>query len=186
MRKNLGPKTYLYPMPVLIIGTYDEAGTPDAMNAAWGGISDFNEISIALSLEHKTVKNLLQTKAFTVSIADKENVIASDYVGIVSGNKVPNKLEVAGLHTVKSEFVNAPIITEYPMTLECTVKSFNEETGILTGKIVNISVDERILDEKGHIDPLKLCPITYDPVNNRYYTLGELVGDAFKIGKEIK
>ena len=99
MRKNLGPKTYLYPMPVLIIGTYDEVGTPDAMNAAWGGISDSNEISIALSIEHKTVKNLLHTKAFTVSIANKENVKVSDYVGIVSGNKVPNKLEVALITT---------------------------------------------------------------------------------------
>lgn len=186
MRKNLGPQTYLYPMPVLIIGTYDEQMVPNAMNAAWGGISDYHQISISLDISHKTCKNLKYTNAFTVSIANAQNVISADYVGITSGNENSNKIEKAGWHTCKSEFVNAPIITELPMTLECKVISLNEETGILTGEIVNVSVDENILNDTGKIDVKKLNPITYDPVNHYYITLGEVVGNAFKEGKKIK
>lgn len=186
MRKNLGPFTYLYPLPVLIIGTYDENGKPDAMNAAWGGISDFKQVSIALSLEHKTVKNLLNTKAFTISIADEKHVVEADYFGVVSGNKEPNKIEKANMHTEKSEFVNAPIILEFPMTLECKMLEFNEETGILKGEIVNISVDEKIIGSDGKVDPSLFNPITYDPVNNTYIKLGEVVGKAFSDGLKIK
>lgn len=182
-RVNLEPKPFMYPMPVLIIGTYDENGVPNAMNAAWGIITDYQEITISLAKEHKTAKNLLATKAFTVSIATEDMAIPCDYVGIESGNKVPNKLEIAGFHARKSEFVNAPLIEELPMTLECKVKSYEDE--ILVGEIVNISVDERILTD-GKIDPKKLKPITYDPVNHAYISLGEKVGNAFKDGLKLK
>jgi len=185
MRKNLGKKTYLYPMPVLIIGTYDESGIVNAMNAAWGGISDFNQISIALSLEHKTVKNILKKKAFTVSVATTKTVELADYVGIVSGNKVENKCEKVGMKSEKSTFVDAPILTDFPMCLECSLVSFNEETGILTGTIENVSVDDSVIDENGKVCVDLLKPITYDPVNNTYIELGSKVGDAFKIGKNL-
>ena len=186
MRKNFGAKPYTYPQPVLIIAAYDENGTPDAMNAAWGGISDDTQISMCLSAGHKTVKNIRARKAFTVSMADAAHVVACDYVGIVSGNKVPDKFEKAGFHATKSEFVDAPLIDELPMTLECTLVSYDPETCRLVGEIVNVSADERILDENGKIDPAKLEPITFDPVNNAYLKLGEKVGNAFKDGMQLK
>ena len=186
MRKNFGAKPYTYPQPVLIIAAYDENGTPDAMNAAWGGISDDTQISMCLSAGHKTVKNIQARKAFTVSMADAAHVVACDYVGIVSGNKVPDKFEKAGFHATKSEFVDAPLIDELPMTLECTLVSYDPETCRLVGEIVNVSADERILDESGRIDPAKLEPITFDPVNNAYLKLGEKVGNAFKDGMQLR
>ena len=186
MRKNFGAKPYTYPQPVLIIAAYDENGTPDAMNAAWGGFSDDTQISMCLSAGHKTVKNIQARKAFTVSMADAAHVVACDYVGIVSGNKVPDKFEKAGFHATKSEFVDAPLIDELPMTLECTLVSYDPETCRLVGEIVNVSADERILDENGKIDPAKLEPITFDPVNNAYLKLGEKVGNAFKDGMQLK
>lgn len=186
MRKNFGAKPYTYPQPVLIIAAYDENGTPDAMNAAWGGISDDTQISMCLSAGHKTVKNIQARKAFTVSMTDAAHVVACDYVGIVSGNKVPDKFEKAGFHATKSEFVDAPLIDELPMTLECTLVSYDPETCRLVGEIVNVSADERILDENGKIDPAKLEPITFDPVNNAYLKLGEKVGNAFKDGMQLK
>ena len=186
MRKNFGAKPYTYPQPVLIIAAYDENGTPDAMNAAWGGVAGGNRISMCLSAGHKTVKNIQARKAFTVSMADAAHVVACDYVGIVSGNKVPDKFEKAGFHATKSEFVDAPLIDELPMTLECTLVSYDPETCRLVGEIVNVSADERILDENGKIDPAKLEPITFDPVNNAYLKLGEKVGNAFKDGMQLK
>ena len=181
-RVNFGAKPWLYPMPVLIIATYDENGVPDAMNAAWGIITDMNEISISMA-EHKTTENLAKTGAFTVSMATADTVAASDYVGIESAKKVPDKFEKAGFHATKSEYVNAPLIDELPMALECKVKSF--EKGILIGEIVNINADESILTD-GRIDPAKLKPICYDPVNNDYLGLGEKVGNAFKDGLKLK
>ena len=181
-RVNFGAKPWLYPMPVLIIATYDENGVPDAMNAAWGIITDLNEISISMA-EHKTTENLAKTGAFTVSMATADTVAASDYVGIESAKKVPDKFEKAGFHATKSEYVNAPLIDELPMALECKVKSF--EKGILIGEIVNINADESILTD-GRIDPAKLKPICYDPVNNDYLVLGEKVGNAFKDGLKLK
>ena len=186
MRKNFGAKPWTYPQPVFILATYNEDGTPNAMNAAWGGISDDTQISMCLSAGHKTVKNIQARKAFTVSMADAAHVVACDYVGIVSGNKVPDKFEKAGFHATKSEFVDAPLIDELPMTLECTLVSYDPETCRLVGEIVNVSADERILDENGKIDPAKLEPITFDPVNNAYLKLGEKVGNAFKDGMQLK
>ena len=186
MRKNFGAKPYTYPQPVLIIASYDENGTADAMNAAWGGISDDTQISMCLSADHKTVKNILKRKAFTVSMADAAHVTECDYVGIVSANDVPDKLSRAGFHTTKSEFVDAPLIDELPMALECRLVSYDEESCRLIGEIVNVSTDERILGENGKIDPAKLQPITFDPVNNAYLRLGEKVGNAFKDGVKLK
>lgn len=186
MRKNLGPKGYLYPQPVLIIGSYDENGVPDAMNAAWGGISEFHQVSICLSPEHKTVKNILKTREFTVSMADAAHVAECDYVGIVSANDVPDKLARAGLHTTKSENINAPLIDELALALECKMLSYNEETCIMVGEIVNVSVDDSVLTEDGKINVAKLDPITFDESNMAYLRLGSKAGDAFAEGKKIQ
>lgn len=185
MRKNFGAKPYTYPQPVFIIATYGEDGTPDAMNAAWGGISESTELSMCLSPEHKTVRNILARGAFTVSMATADSVTACDYVGIVSGNDVADKVEKAGFHTAKAEFVDAPIIEELPMAVECKLISYDEETCRLVGEIVNVNADETILDENGKVDPAKLRPIVFDPVNNAYLVVGEKVGNAFKDGAEL-
>lgn len=186
MRKNFGPKTMCYPMPVFIIGTYNADGTPNAMNAAWGGISEEQEISICVDNSHKTAENLIARKAFTVSMATADTLAACDYVGIVSGNKEPDKFAKAGFHATKSEFVDAPLIDELPMVLECEVISYDEETCRLVGRIVNVSADESILGENGKVDVAKLRPITYDSMNHHYLVLGEKVGQAFHDGLALK
>ena len=186
MRKNYGAKPMCYPMPVYIIGTYGADGTPNAMNAAWGGISEEKEISICVSAEHKTTENILLRKAFTVSMATAQTLVACDYVGIVSGNKEPKKFAKAGFHARKSEFVDAPLIDELPMALECRLISYDPETCRLVGEIVNVSVDESVLGENGKVDVSKLAPITYDPMNHRYLVLGEAVGRAFQDGMALK
>ena len=186
MRKNFGPKPMCYPMPVYIIGTYNEDGTPNAMNAAWGGISEEEEISICLDAGHKTAANILSRKAFTVSMATAKYVTACDYVGIVSGNKVPDKFEKAGFHSEKSQFVDAPLILELPMALECELISYDPESCRLVGKIVNVSADASVLGENGKVDAAKLQPITYDPMNHHYLVLGETVGQAFHDGAALK
>ena len=182
MRKNFGPKPMCYPMPVYIIGTYNADGTPNAMNAAWGGISEEKEISICVDAEHKTAENVVLRKAFTVSMATAKYMAACDYVGIVSGNKEPDKFAKAGFHEVKSQFVDAPVIEELPMVLECKLLSYDPETCRLVGEIVNVAVDESVLDENGKVDVAKLQPITFDPVHHHYLVLGEKVGQAFHDG----
>lgn len=187
MRKDFGAKTWLYPMPVLIIGTYDENGVADAMNAAWGGIYDYNQITVSLS-GHVTTDNIRKNKAFTISVATKATLEASDYVGLVSLAKEPKKLEKAGLHPFKSKFVNAPLFEEYPMTLECELVSLDGEMGeggTLVGKIVNVTIDESILDGN-KVDVKKLEPIVFDSVNNKYLVATEAVGDAFKAGLKLR
>ena len=181
-RTNFGAKPLMYPQPVLIIGTYDENGVPNAMNAAWGITTDFKEISISLS-EHKTTDNLAKRGAFTVSMATEDQVVACDYVGIESGRKVPDKFEKAGFHATKSEFVDAPLIDELPLALECKVKSFTD--GILVGEIVNVSADDSVITD-GKVDMKKLRPIAFDPFNNAYVGIGEKVGNAFKDGIALK
>ncbi len=186
MRKNFGAKPLLYPQPVFIIAAYDENGVPNAMNAAWGGISEEQEVSVCISAGHKTTKNILTSKAFTISMADADHVAQCDYVGVVSGNKVPDKMEKAGFHTTKSEFVNAPLIDELPMAVECRLVSYDPETCRLVGEIVNVCADESVLGENGKVDPAKLRPITFDPMNNAYLVLGERVGSAFSDGLKLK
>ena len=186
MRKNLGPKSLCYPMPVFIVATYNEDGTENAMTAAWGGITEENEITVCVDNIHKTALNLPLRKAFTVGMATAETVVACDYVGIVSGNQEPNKFEKAGFHATKSEFVDAPLIDELPMAMECELISYDPETCRLVGRIVNVSADASVLNGRGKVDPMKLRPITFDPMNNAYLALGEKVGNAFQDGKTMK
>ena len=182
MRKDLGNKMNFLPLPVLMIGTYDKDGRANVMNAAWGGIYDYGKIYISLS-KHKTTENLELKKAFTIGFATKKTEEISDYFGIVSGNK-EDKIAKTKVHVTKSKFVDAPIIEEYPLTLECAVDSF--EDGILIGNIVNCSIDEEYLDEQGNINVDKMGIITYDMVSNTYRALGEVVGNAFKDGLKLK
>ncbi len=182
MRKDLGSKMNFLPLPVLIIGTYDENGNANAMNAAWGGIQDYGRIYVSLS-QHKTTDHLKLKKVFTVSFATKETEVISDYFGVVSGNK-EDKIAKTGVHITKSNFVDAPIIEEYPLTLECEMESF--EDGILVGKVVNTSIDENYLDENGKIDVEKMQIIAFDMVSNTYRVLGDVVGNAFKDGLDMK
>jgi len=185
MRVNFGAKPAVYPQPVFIIATYNEDGTPNAMNAAWGGISEENELSMCISAGHKTAQNVLARKAFTVSMATVDYVTACDYVGIVSGNKVPDKVEKAGFHTEKSDFVDAPLIVELPMAVECRLISYDPESCRMVGEIVNVCADESVLTN-GKVDPAKLRPITFDPMNHTYLALAERVGKAFSDGNQLK
>ena len=185
MRKNFGPKAMCYPMPVFIIGTYNADGTPNAMNAAWGGISEETEITICIDSAHKTAENLLARKAFTVSMATAQMLAACDYVGIVSGSKEPDKFSKAGFHATPSEFVDAPLIRELPMALECQVISYDTDTCRLVGRIVNVCADESVLGDNGKVDVRKLQPLTFDPMNHRYMVLGEDMGRAFHDGLQL-
>jgi len=184
MRKNFGVKTWIYPQPVLIIGTYDENDRPNAMNAAWGGICDYDKLMIDLS-EHKTTANMDIHKAFTVHVGDRAHAAACDYVGIVSGNDVPDKFERAGFTQVCGEFVHAPIINELPIALECELLEKLSD-GKYIGKIVNVSADERYLGADGLPDLSAFTPITFDPVHNKYIALGECVADAFSAGRALE
>ena len=177
MRKNFGAKPYTYPQPVFILATYNEDGTANAMNAAWGGISEGNEISFCISAGHKTTKNFQRTGAFTVSMADAKHVAACDYVGIESPNNVAGKLEKAGF--------TAPIINELAVCAECKVKSYDPESCRLVAEIVNVSVDEAAMTD-GKVDVAKVQPITFDPFNYEYYVLCEKVGNSFSDRKNLK
>lgn len=186
MRRNFGSKPILYPQPVFIIATYGEGDVPNAMNAAWGGLSEENEITVCISAGHKTTENILKRKAFTVSMGTVDAVAACDYVGVVSGNEVNNKFEKAGFHQTPSSLVDAPLIDELPLSLECRLKSYDADTCRLVGEIVNVSCDESCLDPEGRIDIKKLRPITFDPATEKYVALGESVGNAFCDGFTIK
>ena len=188
MKKNFGAKAAITPLPVLIIATYNEDGSADAMNAAWGGQCGSKHIALNLGLSHATSENILRNKAFTVSFADKKHLVASDYVGLVSAKTEKNKLQKAGLTAVKSEFVNAPVIVDYPLTIECIAVSAKEEMGELrvVGEIVNLSADEAILDEAGNIDIGKIEALVYDSPSHGYRVVGERVGNAFKDGLALK
>lgn len=186
MRKSFGAKALSYPQPVLMIATYNEDGTPNVMNAAWGGISDDTEISICMGNDHKTTENIVKKGAFTVSMGDAAHMTACDYVGIVSGKDVPDKFAKAGFTAEKSELVNAPIIRELAICLECRVKSYDAKTCRLVGEIVNVSADESVLDENENVDVAKAAPITFDPFNMVYLKLGEKIGNAFKDGAVLK
>lgn len=185
MRKNFGARPYLYPQPVFILAAYDNEGKANAMNVAWGGIIESNKISLCVGEGHKTVQNILGKHSFTVSMGTVDTVAACDYLGIVSGNDEPNKLEKAGFTITKSEFVDAPIINELPMCLECKIVSYNLETSMMIGEIINVNADESIITD-GVIDYKKLKAISYDPVNHLYLKIGEKVGHAFEDGKKLK
>lgn len=186
MRKSFGAGALTLPEPVFMIATYNEDGTPDVMNAAWGGVSGAKELAISVGVRHRTTDNLKRTGAFTVSMADLEHLVACDYVGIVSGKDVPDKFARAGFSASKAQFVDAPVINELPICVECKVKSYNDETHLLLGEIVEVSVDEKVLDENGKFDPAKAQLITFDPFNHTYLKLGEKVGTAFSDGAALK
>ena len=156
------------------------------MVAVWGGISNETEISITVASQRHTLKGILDRGAFVVSMADVENEAACDYLGITTGNKVEDKFERSGLHTTKSEFVDAPIIDELPFAVECRVKSHDLENWRLVGEIVNVSLDERILGENGKVSFEKFHPLAFDWMNKIYLSLGEKVGDAYRDGVAIK
>ena len=186
--KNFGSKPWMLPQPVLIIGTYDKEGKPNAMNAAWGGQWDMHEIMISLGA-HATTDNLAANTDFTVAFATAQTLVASDYVGIVSGRNTPDKMEKTGWTIEKAPDVNAPLFKEFPMTLECRVKQKTDEseTGYyLVAEIVDILCDEKYLNADGNPDVEKMDLITYNPVQHSYIQLGRTVGKAFSDGKQLK
>ena len=186
--KSFGVKPWMLPQPVLIIGTYNAAGTPNAMNAAWGGQWDRGEIMISMGA-HATTENLARSADFTVAFATKDTMAASDFVGIVSAKNDPDKMNKTGWTAVKSENVNAPVFTDFPMTLECRIKhkiDESEEGYYIVAEVVNILVDEDCLTADGQPDIQKMGLITYEPVSHSYVALGEIVGKAFEDGKKLK
>ena len=186
--KSFGVKPWMMPQPVLIIGTYNEDGTPNAMNAAWGGQWDHGEIMISMG-SHATTENLARCADFTVAFATKNTMVASDFVGIVSAKNDPEKMLKTGWTATKAEHVNAPVFTDFPMTMECRIVRKIDETEEgynLVAEIVNILVDEAYLGEDGKPDVEKMQLITYDPVHHGYIGLGERVGRAFADGKALK
>ena len=183
MRKNIKTTEGIFPMPVLMIATYNEDGSIDVMNAAWGTMFERDQVILNLTESHKTVKNIKERKAFTVSIADSKHVKEADYFGMVSGNNTPDKFEKSGLTATKSEHVNAPVINEFPICLECEFIEYNN-CGVL-GKVVNTSVDESVMNGD-NVDITKLSAIAFDPYTHGYYKVTERVGNAFKDGLELK
>ena len=187
MRKDLGVKPAVYPMPVLMIATYDENGVVDVMNAAWGMICDMDKITLSLTETHKTVKNIKLHKAFTVSLANVKNIKEADFFGIASANTMADKFERSKMTATKSERVNAPIIEEFPITMECELAEIIDTDNVysIIGKIVNVSAYEEILDEKGRVDIEKAGILMFDQFKAGYYVTGEKVGQAWNSGKEL-
>ena len=187
MMKDFGVQPYLYPMPTYMIGTYNEDNTVDVMMMAWGGICAEDMVALNLEEDHKTVANLKSRKAFTLSVPGADTIKESDFLGIASANKVADKFARSGLHAEKSSRVDAPIVTEYPLTLECEVVEFQQQPyGLrVLGKIVNVLADEKVLDEKSKIDAGKLNAFAFDQMRHGYYALGELVGKAWNAGAPL-
>ena len=187
MKKDLGVVQAVYPMPVLMVAAYDENGKVNVMNAAWGMICNSDRIALFIDQDHKTTQNLLKTKAFTVAIADKDHMDVADFFGIATGNKMADKFERSGLHAVKSDKVDAPVIEEYPLTLECRVVAFQDQPyGLrVLGEIVNVLADERVLDEKGRVDAGKLHAFAFDQMRHDYYAIGGVVGKAWNAGASL-
>ena len=184
MKKNLGKKNWMFPMPVLMIGTYGEDGTPDVMNAAWGGITLEDEITICIDTEHKTWANIAARKAFTVAFGTAGAVKACDYLGIASGNKMPDKVARSGFTVTKSKSVDAPVVNELPLVLECELVSMNDENCNVVGRIVNCAVEEPAMTD-GKPDADKMRPICFDACQHVYRLMGETVAKAFSCGKEL-
>lgn len=184
MKKDLGVNPYVFPMPVLMIATYGENGKVDVMNMAWGGICAENMVALNIDENHKTAKNIKAKGAFTLSIADVEHIEEADFFGIASGNSMPDKFERSGLHAVKSERVDAPVVEEFPLTLECRVAEIQQDKyGFrVLGEIVNVLADEKVLDENGKVDPVRLNAFVFDQFQHGYYKIGEKVGQAWSSG----
>ena len=187
MKKDLGVIPAVYPMPVLMIAAYDENGNVNVMNAAWGMTCDTDKIALFIDEDHKTTKNIRQSKAFTVSIADRAHMAEADFFGIATGNKMPDKFARTGFHAVKSARVNAPVIDEFPLVMECELAEIvqTENLHAVVGKVVNVGAEESVLDEKGKVDPEKLQALTFDQFRNGYYVTGEKAGRAWNAGKDL-
>ncbi|MCR5005890.1 MAG: flavin reductase [Clostridiales bacterium] len=187
MRKDFGSLGAVYPMPVLIVAAYDENGVPCAMNAAWGMICGMHEIALFIDEDHKTTQNIFASKAFTVSLADKDHIVPADYVGIATGNKVPDKFAKSGLTAVKSNFVNAPVIPEFPVCMECELLEVinTEHVYAIIGRIVNTSADEKVIGENGKIEIDKLNALIFDQFQAGYYVTGEKAGQAWRDGRQL-
>lgn len=186
--KDLGTKVFTFPTPVFIIATYNEDGSGDAMNAAWCGRCGAQEIALNIGAKHQTTANIKKRGAFTVSFADKKNLVASDYVGLVSGKDEKRKLEKAGLHITKSNHIDAPIIDEFPLTLECKIKTITGDAKEIrvVGEVVNVLADASILNGEGKIDADKAGFLSLDSSIRAYRVLGEVVGKAFHDGEKLK
>ena len=189
MRKDFGKTNWLVPQPVLILTTYDENGVPNAMNAAWGGIYDEHQVMVCLATDHKTTANIALNKEFAICFPTSKHVNEADYFGIVSGNEVKNKFDGLNLSISKSNFINAPIINEFPIALECKILSLKEVcegTTIVIAEVINTSVDKSILDPNLKVDSDKFDFICYDPINHKYRTVGKEIADAFIAGLSLK
>ena len=187
MKKEIKTTEAIFPMPVLLISTFNEDGTVDVMNAAWGTMLDRNRVALNLTETHKTVQNIKERKGFVVHIADAKHVVEADYFGVVSGNQEKDKFEKSGLSYTKSELVDAPIINELPIALECEFIEYqSDDTGLgVIGKVVRPSVEEANLkDDKVDIDSVEA--ISFDPYTHGYYKVTGRVGDAFKDGMKLK
>lgn len=187
MKKDLGVHPFLFPMPVLMIATYGQDEVVDVMNMAWGGICDDNMVALNISEDHQTADNIKERMAFTISVTDASHIAESDYFGIVSGRNVKDKFSRTGMKAVKSSRVDAPIVLDYPLTLECRVVELQHTINggfRVLGEIVNVIADSEILDEKGNVDPAKLNAVLFDPFQNGYYKIGEKIGQAWSDGRK--
>lgn len=187
MRKDLGVLPAVFPMPVLMVAAYDENGIVNVMNAAWGQTCAADKIALFIDAAHKTTKNILETRAFTVSIANVPTMDVADFFGIATGNKMPLKFAVSGYHAEKSARVNAPVIAEFPVCMECELAEVVETENVyaIIGKLVNVSADESVLDDNGKVDPVKLNALIFDQFQSGYYALGDKVGQAWNAGKGL-
>ena len=187
MKKNLGIVQAVYPMPVLMVAAYDENEKVNVMNAAWGMICNADRIALFIDEDHKTTQNLLKTKAFTVALADRAHMDVADFFGIASGNKMEDKFERTGYHAVKSTFVNAPIIEEFPVVMECELAEVTSTDSFyaIVGRIVNTAAEESVLSENGKVDPAKLDALIFDQFQHGYYVSGEKVGKAWNAGAAL-
>ena len=187
MKKDLGVLPALFPMPVLMIATYDENEVVDVMNAAWGQICDNDKILLSLTETHKTVANIILNKAFTVALADQKHMDVADYFGIASGNRVKDKFSRTGYKAIKSDKVNAPIIEEFPLVMECELAEIIETDSVygIVGRIINVKANEEVLDDKNKVDVQKLNALMFDQFQNGYYVVGDKVGQAWYEGVEL-
>ena len=187
MRKKLNITEGIFPMPVLMIATYNEDNSVNVMNAAWGTMQSRNTVALQLTETHKTVKNIKARKAFTISIADADHIVQADYFGVASGNRFTNKFEKSGLTASKSEIVDAPVINEFPLCLECEFIEYQDnEYGVgVIGKVVNVTADEKVMVD-GKLDMSFVNAIAFDTYKHGYYLVSKRVGEAFKDGLQLK
>jgi len=188
MKKQIKTREAIFPMPVLMIGTFNEDGSVDVMNAAWGMMLDRNYVVLNLTETHKTVQNIKKRGAFTVAIADRKHLAEADYFGMVSANNTDRKFEKSGLHYTASKVVDAPVIDEFPVSMECRFVEYqDDEYGCgVVGEIVNVMANEEVLDENGNVVTGKLEALAFDPFDHGYYVVTEKVGNAFSDGSKLK